>query len=49
MLVCKCKVEQEKTNMEREQEGKEEEILCKWKDGRSRRKVRKNATLTDEI
>jgi hypothetical protein len=23
--------------------------LCKWKDGRRRRKVRKNATLTDEI
>ncbi len=49
MPVCKCKVEQEKTNMEREREGEEEEELCKWKDGRRRRKVRKNATLTDEI
>lgn len=49
MPVCKCKVEQEVTNMEREREGEEEKVLCKWKDGRRRRKVRKNATLTDEI
>lgn len=49
MPVCKCKVEQEKTNMESEREGEGEEVLCKWKDGRRRRKVRKNATLTDEI
>lgn len=49
MPVCKCKVEQEKTNMESEREGEGGEVLCKWKDGRRRQKVRKNATLTDEI
>ncbi len=49
MPVCKYKVEQEKTNMVREREGEEEEVLCKWKDGRRRRNVRKSATLTDEI